>query len=50
MQIGTTVKFKGLIDSTTTSFKWDFGVLTITSDTSTLRNPTYTYQDPEIIN
>lgn len=46
MQIGTTVKFKGLIDSTTTSFKWDFGVLTITSDTSTLRNPTYTYPGP----
>ncbi len=43
---GFTRTFYNLISSSLNkTFYWDFGVLGITTDTSTLENPTYTYPD-----
>ncbi len=44
---GTTVTFtnQSTVSNGTPTFKWDFGVTTLSNDTSITKNPTYTYQD-----
>ncbi|MDA9312352.1 PKD domain-containing protein [Vicingaceae bacterium] len=51
---GLTIQFRNRtssnVDSTTIPYKWDFGVTSLTNDTSRLREPTYTFPGPGFYN